>query len=206
MTDDKQNNQTTTGEDANDSKDSSTNTPATEPEKIKDQPKAEDKPTEATDPQTKDTPTNEETTAPETNAVEAEANEQEAEAKPDVLEETAEEAEMEAEEIPFQDIKSGMTVRVHEKIIDTNPKGEERQRIQVFQGMIIGTRGAGNQRTMTVRKVNKGLGVEKIFPLSSPNVTKIEVLKKARVRRAKLGFLRGRYKKRLRETKVAEEK
>ena len=69
----------------------------------------------------------------------------------------------------------------------------------------LGIKGAGNQRTMTVRRVVKGQGVEKIFPLSSPNVTKVEVVKKARVRRGKLGFLRQGYKKRLKETKVEEE-
>jgi len=204
MTDDQTNKQTNPGEDSGDSKDaknpnksteskeSPVKTPAAEPQTEKE---AETKPTEDTD-----------TSTDKAEATKETETKQEAEAEPDVLEKTEQEAEPEVEEIPFQDIKSGMTVRVHEKIIDTNPKGEERERIQVFQGMILGVRGSQNQRTITVRKVNKGLGVEKIFPLSSPNVTKIEVLKKARVRRAKLGFLRDRYKKRLKETKMEEVK
>jgi len=118
-------------------------------------------------------------------------------------EEVVPEAEEEVEELPYTDLRSGMTARVHERIKDTNSKGEEKERIQIFEGLILGIKGPGNKRTMTIRKVSKGgFGVEKIFPLSSPNIAKIEVVKKARTRRAKLWFLRRGHKKRLKETKV----
>lgn len=96
----------------------------------------------------------------------------------------------EVQELPYQDIEPGMVVRVHERILDVSPKGEKRERIQVFQGLVIGMKGSGVSKTMTVRKDSKGWMVEKIYPLSSPNVTKIEGVKKYRVRRAKLNFLK----------------
>jgi len=103
----------------------------------------------------------------------------------------------------LDEIKSGMTVRVHEKIKDVSPKGEERERIQVFEGMVIGLRGSGTSRTMTVRKVSKGFGVEKIYPINSPAIDKVELVKTARVRKAKLGYLKNlkrRFKRKLKET------
>ncbi len=84
---------------------------------------------------------------------------------------------------------AGMTVRVHEKIKDVSPKGEERERIQIFEGIILAIRGSGVSRTMTVRKVTEGFGVEKIYPMFSPVVNKVELVKTAHVRRAKLWFL-----------------
>lgn len=97
------------------------------------------------------------------------------------------------------ELKPGMTIRVHQKIKELNAKGEEKERIQYFEGMIIARKhGKEKGGTITVRKVSDGIGVEKIFPLNLPSITKIEVKKQAKVRRAKLYFLRG-YKKKLKE-------
>jgi large subunit ribosomal protein L19 len=94
-----------------------------------------------------------------------------------------------------------MVIRVHERIKDVSPKGEARERVQVFEGTVIGVKGKEVGRTMTVRKNSKGWMVEKIFPLASPNLSKIEIVKQYQVRRAKLNYLRGKYKKRLKEIK-----
>ena len=101
--------------------------------------------------------------------------------------------------IPISDVKPGMVVRIHQEIKEVNPKGEEKKRIQVFEGMIIRRKG-GSQAgaTMTVRKVSQGVGVEKIFPLALPSIKKVELVKQYKVRRANLGFLRTQ-KKRLKE-------
>ena len=101
------------------------------------------------------------------------------------------------------ELKPGLTVRVYQKIKELNSKGEEKERVQYFEGMIIARKhnkevGA----TITVRKVSEGIGVEKIFPLNLPTITKIEVKKVAEVRRAKLYYLRDGYKKRLKEKVV----
>ena len=84
-------------------------------------------------------------------------------------------------------IKAGDTVRVHQKIVDVKGKA----RIQVFEGLVL-ARKHGNEpgATFTVRKVASGVGVEKIFPLYSPNIDKIEIVKRAKVRRAKLYYIR----------------
>ena len=96
-------------------------------------------------------------------------------------------------------LKSGLTVRVHQKIRETNSKGENKERIQVFEGRIIAAKhGLEPGATITVRKISEGIGVEKIFPIFSPNIENIEIKKEAKVRRAKLYFLRN-YKKRLKE-------
>ncbi len=105
-------------------------------------------------------------------------------------------AEAKIASMPHRDIKVGMVVRVHEIIKDVNAKGEERERTQVFEGTVLGFSGAGISRTMTVRKISEGIGVEKIYPLSSPHISKIEIVKTMRVRRAKLYFLRDKANKR----------
>jgi len=81
----------------------------------------------------------------------------------------------------------GDTVRVHNRIREGN-----RQRIQLFEGTVIAKRGSGISETFTVRRISYGCGVEKTFPLHSPNVEKIEVIRRGKVRRAKLYYLRDR--------------
>ena len=87
------------------------------------------------------------------------------------------------------DVKPGFTVRVHQKVQEG-----EKERIQIFEGLVIGVhRGhSPSDHNFTVRRISSGIGVEKIFPLHSPLIEKIEVKKVAKVRRAKLNFLRGR--------------
>lgn len=100
------------------------------------------------------------------------------------------------------EIKPGMTVKVHETIKEKNAKGEEKTRTQIFEGIVLAhkhNKEAGN--TITVRKMASGVGVEKIFPVNSPLITKIVPVKQAKVRRAKLGYLRNS-KKKLKETKI----
>jgi large subunit ribosomal protein L19 len=86
----------------------------------------------------------------------------------------------------IQILRPGYKVRIHQKI-----KEGEKERIQIFEGMVIGLNaGHGVSKTVTVRKMVQGIGVEKVFPLASPNVTKIEVVKTFGVRRAKLYYMR----------------
>ncbi|MCP4651907.1 MAG: 50S ribosomal protein L19 [Candidatus Omnitrophica bacterium] len=102
------------------------------------------------------------------------------------------------------DLKPGMTIRVYQKIKELNIKGEEKERIQYFEGMIIAKKhGKEKGGTITVRKISNGVGVEKIFPLNLPTIEKIEIKKQARVRRAKLYYLKRGYKKKLKEKVVA---
>ncbi len=84
-------------------------------------------------------------------------------------------------------IKIGDTVKVHCRIKDGN-----NERIQVFEGTVIAKKGGGISETFTVRKVAYGVGVEKIFPVHSPNVAKIDVVRHGKVRRSKLYYVRGR--------------
>lgn len=85
------------------------------------------------------------------------------------------------------DFMPGDTVRVHLKVVEG-----ERERIQVFEGVVIARANGGLRETFTVRKISGGVGVERIFPLHSPMISKIEVVRRGRVRRAKLYYLRKR--------------
>jgi large subunit ribosomal protein L19 len=101
-----------------------------------------------------------------------------------------------AETKDFSEIQPGCLVRVHEKIKETNSKGEEKERVQIFEGMVLDRKhGKGVTATVTVRKESDGIGVEKIYPLHSPAVEKFEVVKRFRVTRSKLTFLRGHHRK-----------
>ena len=84
-------------------------------------------------------------------------------------------------------IRVGDVVKVHVKI-----REGERERIQVFEGTIIARKGAGVSETFTVRRVSYGVGVERVFPVNSPNVAKVEIVRRGRVRRSKLYYLRDR--------------
>ncbi len=88
-------------------------------------------------------------------------------------------------EVP--EFRVGDTVRVHGKIKEGN-----RERIQVFEGVVLKKQGGGNRATFTVRKFSNGVGVEKTWPLHSPNVETVEVVRRGKVRRAKLTYLRQR--------------
>jgi large subunit ribosomal protein L19 len=90
-------------------------------------------------------------------------------------------------------LKAGQTVRVHVKVVEG-----EKERTQVFEGVVIRISGKGNRTTFTVRKVSYGIGVERIFPLYSPRLDKIQVVSTGSVRRAKLYYLRGLSGKRAR--------
>ena len=97
--------------------------------------------------------------------------------------------ELEAEQLKA-DVPSfnvGDTVRAHAKI-----KEGTRERIQIFEGTVLKRQGGGARETFTVRKTSNGIGVEKTWPLHSPNVEKVEVVRRGKVRRAKLYYLRER--------------
>ncbi|MDX1645137.1 MAG: 50S ribosomal protein L19 [Thermoanaerobaculia bacterium] len=83
------------------------------------------------------------------------------------------------------EFRPGDTVRVHVKVTEG-----AKERIQVFQGVVIARRGGGTRETFTVRKISSGIGVERIFPLHSPTIDRIEVVRQGKVRRAKLYYLR----------------
>ncbi|MEE2659593.1 MAG: 50S ribosomal protein L19 [Candidatus Latescibacterota bacterium] len=85
------------------------------------------------------------------------------------------------------DFSAGDTLRVHVRVIEG-----EKERTQVFEGDVIQRKGSGVQETFTMRKVTQGIAVERIFPLHSPRITKIEPVRRGRVRRARLYYLRAR--------------
>jgi len=95
------------------------------------------------------------------------------------------EAEQSKKDLPL--LRSGETVRVHVKVVEG-----EKERTQVFEGIVISLSGKGNRATFTVRKISYGVGVERIFPLHSPRIEKVEIVSHGRVRRAKLYYLRQR--------------
>ena len=105
-----------------------------------------------------------------------------------------EEAQLKSE---VADFNTGDTVKVYAKIKEGN-----RERIQVFEGTVIKRQGGSNRETYTVRKLSNGVGVEKTWPLHSPNVEKIEVVRRGKVRRAKLYYLRDRVGKKARVKEV----
>lgn len=98
----------------------------------------------------------------------------------------------------IQDFKVGDKIRVYMKM-----KEGERERTQRFEGLVIKKRGSGASKTFTVRRVSYGIGIERIFPLLSPNIEKIQVVKQGKVRRAKLYYLRGRKGKKAMRVKEA---
>jgi large subunit ribosomal protein L19 len=85
------------------------------------------------------------------------------------------------------EFKGGDTVKVYVRIIENN-----KERIQVFQGVVMQRRGSGVSETFTVRKISSGVGVERTFPVNSPALSKIEVVKRGKVRRSKITYLRDR--------------
>ena len=85
------------------------------------------------------------------------------------------------------ELKVGATVKVHQKIKEGN-----RERIQIFEGTIIAIKHTGINKSVTVRRISYGVGVEKTFPVQSPNIAKFEIVRNGKVRRAKLYYLRGR--------------
>lgn len=97
--------------------------------------------------------------------------------------------EIEAEQLKdkVDEFNVGDTVKVYGKIKEGN-----RERIQVFEGTVLKKQGGSSRETFTVRKVSNGVGVEKTWPMHSPNVERIEVVRRGKVRRAKLNYLRGR--------------
>ena len=96
--------------------------------------------------------------------------------------------EIEAAQIKeVTDFNVGDTIKVHAKIVEGN-----RERIQVFEGLVIKKQGGSNRATFTVRKQSSGIGVERTWPLYSPSIANTEVLRRGKVRRAKLNYIRNR--------------
>ncbi len=99
----------------------------------------------------------------------------------------------------FKDIRPGQIIKVYQKIKEKNTKGEEKERIQIFEGIVLAHKhGQEAGASITVRKESGGIGVEKIFPLNSPLIEKIELVGKVKANKAKLYYLKN-YKKRLKK-------
>lgn len=128
------------------------------------------------------------------------SEEQKVAAEGAVVAEEAKEKDSKEETAKPEDLRPGVTVRVFQKIKELNSKGEEKERLQYFEGLII-ARKHGNEKgaTITVRKVSEGVGVEKIFPLNAPTIAKIVIKKAVKVRSAKLYYLRRGYNKTMKE-------
>ncbi len=92
----------------------------------------------------------------------------------------------------------GDTVKVHVRVIEG-----DKERIQIFSGVVIGKRGGGLNEAFTVRRISYGVGVERVFPVHSPRIDKIEVVRRGKVRRAKLNYLRDRKGKQALAVKAA---
>ncbi len=109
--------------------------------------------------------------------------------------------EIEAEQLRAEnyEFSVGDTVRVYGKIKEGN-----RERVQVFEGTVLKRQGGSNRETFTVRKTSNGVGVEKTWPLHSPNVEKIEVVRRGKVRRAKLNYLRDRVGKKAKVKEIVK--
>ena len=108
----------------------------------------------------------------------------------------AEESSLRKEPLKFE---IGDTVDVHQKILEG-----DKERIQIFNGIVIATRGGGTREMFTVRRIVAGEGVERTFPVNSPKIARVEVKRRGRVRRAKLFYLRGRVGKATRLTERTE--
>ena len=97
------------------------------------------------------------------------------------------------------DFRVGDTVKVHTRVVEGG-----KERIQLFSGLVIAKRGSGLNQSFTVRKISYGEGVERVFPVHTPRIAKIEVSARGKVRRAKLHYLRGRVGKRALQVKAAD--
>ena len=115
------------------------------------------------------------------------------------MNEIIKEIEQEQLKAEIQDFAVGDTVKVYGKIKEGN-----RERIQVYEGTVIKIQGGSNRQTFTVRKTSNGVGVEKTWPMHSPNVEKVEVTRRGKVRRAKLLYLRDRVGKKAKVKEIVK--
>jgi large subunit ribosomal protein L19 len=95
--------------------------------------------------------------------------------------------ELEQQKENVQNFRVGDTIKIYFKIIEG-----QTERVQIYEGLVIAINNGGSRKTMTVRKMSYGVGVERIFPMHSPRIEKVEVVRKGRVRRAKLYYIRDR--------------